>query len=196
MPDNEVGSRVFVRGRSTYTLTGASMNVSRHRILKADEPYRGELVPVYPQTAGLTSYELRRLITGALRLVSTDPSAKLELDPLPKLVNKQERFGDAWRAIATIHQPATPEAAQEARRRLVFEEFFLLALRAARRCATRQHEAAPDFGSVAGKTAQREFRSSLRKTIPFELTPAQVRDIDEIAGRHDKEHADEPAAAR
>ena len=177
----KVGSHVFVRGRVDYTLTGASINVSRHRVLKADESYRGELVPVYAQTAGLTSYELRRLIHGALRLVSADPSAKLELDPLPKLVNKQERFGDAWRAIAAIHEPATPEAAQEARRRLVFEEFFLLALRAARRRATRQHEAGPDFGSVASKTAQREFRNSLGKAIPFELTHAQVRVIDEIA---------------
>jgi ATP-dependent DNA helicase RecG len=176
----KAGSRVFVRGRIDFTLTGAVINVSRHRTLKADESYRGELVPVYPQTAGLGSYDLRRLIKSALRLVSADRQARSELDALPKSINQRERFGDAWQAIVSIHEPASPQIADEARRRLVFEEFFVLALAAARRRAERTHEPGPDFSAVSGAPARSEFRSQLHQAIPFTLTHAQARVIDEI----------------
>lgn len=174
------GSRAFIRGRIEYTLTGATMNVRLHRVLKEGEPYRGELLPVYPQTAGLTSYDLRRLVRSALRLVSHDNDAKMELDPLPASVNKRERFGDAWRAIRAIHDPSGPEEADAARRRIVFEEFFLLALAAARRRAQRAHQAAPDFSSVAQARAMQTFRGNLKQAIPFVLTSAQIRVVDEI----------------
>jgi len=173
-------SRVFVRGRVEYTLTGATINVSKHRVLKSDEDYRGELVPVYPQTAGLTSYELRRLIGSALRLVAADKDAKADLDPLPPSINKRENFGDAWRALKTIHDPSTPELAEQARARLVFEEFFLLAIMAARRRAERNAEAAPDFSSMSSKAALQQLREDMAKTIPFKLTSAQERVVAEI----------------
>ncbi|MDQ6779810.1 MAG: hypothetical protein M3Z37_01470, partial [Candidatus Eremiobacteraeota bacterium] len=66
------GSRIFVRGRVEYTLAGATINVSRHRLLKPDEPYEGDLNPVYAQTAGLSSLDLRRLIQRALRLIAAN----------------------------------------------------------------------------------------------------------------------------
>jgi ATP-dependent DNA helicase RecG len=176
-----VGTRVFVRGRVDRTLTGASMNVSRHRVLKPDERFRGELVPVYPQTAGLSGYELRRLIKAALRLVAADKDAKAALDPLPASINRAERFGDAWRALLTIHDPATPEAAAEARRRLVYEEFFLLAIAAARRRAERTGEAAPDFSKLLVKGEKQTFRAELARALPFTLTGAQERVIGEVA---------------
>jgi ATP-dependent DNA helicase RecG len=175
-----VGSRVFVRGRVEYTLTGATINVSKHRVLKTDEEFRGELVPVYSQTAGLTSYELRRLIRAALRLAAVDPQAKAQLDPLPAAINKRERFGDAWRAIVAIHDPATLEQAEEARRRLVYEEFFLLAIAAARRRAERAAEAAPDLSQEAGEQARRHFREELRVVLPFAPTGAQERAIHDV----------------
>jgi ATP-dependent DNA helicase RecG len=175
-----VGSRVFVRGRVEYTLTGATINVSKHRVLKTEEEYRGELVPVYPQTAGLTRYELRRLIGSALRLVAADKDAKADLDPLPASINKREDFGDAWRALKTIHDPATPELAEQARARLVFEEFFLLAIMAARRRAERNAEAAPDFSSMSSNAAQQRLHDEVAKMIPFKLTGAQDRVVAEI----------------
>ncbi|HLW38587.1 MAG TPA: DEAD/DEAH box helicase, partial [Candidatus Eremiobacteraceae bacterium] len=177
----KAGSRIFVRGRVEYTLTGASINVSRHRILKPDEPYEGELNPVYAQTAGLHSYDLRRLIHRALLLVAKDERAKEELDPLPEAINRRERFSDAWRALRLIHEPATPEQADEARRRLVYEEFFLLALAAALRRAQRAREPAPDFSALAKAPVQREFHERLRAAFPFALTGAQERVIAEVS---------------
>ena len=175
------GTRVFVRGRVDRTLTGVTMNVSKHRVLKPDERFVGELVPIYPQTAGLTGYELRRLIQAALRLVAADKNAKAELDPLPASIDRAERFSDAWRALVTIHKPATPEQAAEARRRLVYEEFFLLAIAAARRRAERTGEAGPDFSSLLRPGEEAAFRAELGRALPFTLTRAQERVIGEVA---------------
>ncbi len=176
----KTGSRVFVRGRIDFTLTGITMNVSRHRVLKADEPYAGELVPVYPQTAGLGSHEIRRFVRAALRMVASDVTAKAGLDPLPKSINKRERFGDAWRALTTIHEPTDEKSAEQARRRLVFEEFFLLAMGAARRRAERSQEPAPDFSAAGGAPAEKEFFEKLGRAVSFELTGAQRRVVDEL----------------
>ena len=175
------GAKVFVRGRVERTLTGVSMNVSRHRVLKPDERFQGELVPVYPQTSGLAGYELRRLIQAALRLVAADKKSKAALDPLPSSVNRAERFGDAWRALQAIHNPATPEQAAEARRRLIYEEFFLLAIAAARRRAERSGEAGPDFSRSLAKGEEAAFRAELSRALPFSLTGAQERVIGEVA---------------
>ena len=177
----KAGSKVFVRGRIDFTLTGITMNVSRHRVLKADEPYLGELVPVYPQTAGLGSHEIRRFVRSALRMIARDRAAKAGLDPLPKSLNKRERFGDAWRALSAIHEPSDLESAEEARRRLVYEEFFLLAMGAARRRAERLQELGPDLSAVSGRTARKELSDRLRRALPFELTKAQGRVIDEVS---------------
>jgi len=174
------GSRVFVRGRVERTLTGLTMNVTRHRVLRSGEEFRGELVPIYPQTAGLAGYELRRLIAAGMRLVAADCDAKAALDPLPTSINRAEKFGDAWRALVTIHDPATPEQAAQARRRLVYEEFFLLAIAAARRRAQRAVEAAPDLSSLKGVAQLDAWRTDLDRALPFALTSAQRRVIEEI----------------
>ena len=177
----KVGSRIFARGRIDYTLTGANINVSRHRLLKPDETYKGELNPVYAQTSGLTSYDLRKLMHRALALVAGDERAKGELDPLPAAINARERFGDAWLALRSIHEPATPEEAAEARRRLVYEEFFLLALAAALRRAQRAGEPAPDFSAVASQPFLQDFHLRLGAIFPFTLTAAQQRVIGEVS---------------
>ncbi|MBC5806423.1 MAG: ATP-dependent DNA helicase RecG [Candidatus Eremiobacter antarcticus] len=175
-----VDARVFVRGRVDYTLTGATMNVSRHRILKDDEGYEGELIPVYPQTAGLASQELRRLIMRALRVaVGADP-ALVELDALPAGIRTREHFPDVRTAFYGIHSPATPEEAAQARRRLVYEEFFLLALSSALRRAQRSAEPAPDLSGVAGAAARAEFDHILKSLLPFSLTGAQERVTGEV----------------
>lgn len=176
----KAGSRIFVRGRVEYNLSGASINVSRHRLLKPDETYEGELNPVYTQTAGLHSYDLRRIIARALRMLAADEQAKLELDPLPEAINSREGFRDAWRALRLIHQPATPEEANDARRRLVYEEFFLLALASAQRRAQRAGEPAPDFSALARPAVLDAFQERLRATFPFALTGAQRRVIDDV----------------
>ena len=176
-----VGMRVFVRGRVESTLAGAKMAVSQHRVIAQGEELVGELVPVYAQTAGLQNRVIRRAISGALKRIQNDPDAITELDPLPKSVNARRRFRDALWALRTIHAPATLEDAAAARERLVFEEFFLLAAHAARRRAAASGETAPDFSAVRSAAERARFSHDVAELMPFALTAAQSRCIDEIA---------------
>jgi len=174
------GMRVFLRGRPERTLAGAQLSVARHRVLGADEAFRGELVPVYAQTASLPSRRIAALVRRALVAVLDDPVSIAELDPLPPAINAQRRFADARWALRAIHMPTSLEDAAEARRRLVYEEFFLLAAAAALRRAARRSDAAPDFSRVAGPAARAAFEASFEATLPFALTHAQRRVIGEI----------------
>src|SRR5215469_8384908 len=102
------------------------------------------------------------------------------LDPLPDGVAARRRFAPALWSLRAIHQPKSLEDAQRARKRLIFEEFFLLAIAAARRRAARRGEHAPDLSRAAEAAALAEFHSGLRDLLPFRLTSAQSRVIDEI----------------
>ena len=174
------GMRVFLRGRAERTLAGAQLLVSRHRIMAADEPYRGELQPVYPATTSLPSHKLRVAIRRVLAPALKNGSAASGLDLLPPIINKKRKFADARWALRAIHNPASLEEAEEARRRLLYEEFFLLAVTAALRRAARRGEAAPDFSAVGGPASLESFERDFRSLLPFEPTAAQQRVMREI----------------
>ncbi len=82
--------------------------------------HTGRLVPVYPETAGLTSRYLRYLISLFL------PALAQLTDWLPLEVKKSQRLIDLPAALRQIHFPSSTRAAEQAKRRLAFEELFLL----------------------------------------------------------------------
>jgi len=172
--------KVFVRGRVERTLTGPRMSVSQHRVVGDGDEFEGDLEPVYPLTAGLQSRTLVRLIAKALPRALRDDVASNELDPLPARINKSKHFKDARWALRAIHQPRDYEQAEEAKRRLIFEEFFLLAIATALRRAALKAEPAPDIGSVIDAAAAKRVGAEFRALMPFALTGAQARVIDEI----------------
>ena len=174
------GQRIFLHGRVDFTLAGVQMSVARHRMVAEGEEYQGELVPVYPLTSGLSNYTLGRLAARALERCLTDPRSAAELDALPRSIAAKRRFADARWALRAIHRPATLEDAERARKRLIFEEFFVLAVQAARRRAARRGETAPDFSKAATAQSLEQFKRTTNDLMPFELTRAQARVIGEI----------------
>ncbi|MBC5823264.1 MAG: ATP-dependent DNA helicase RecG [Candidatus Eremiobacteraeota bacterium] len=174
----EAGMRLFAHGRVGGTPQRPTILVSRHRTMGPDEHHAAELVPVYPQTAGLRSQTIARLVRKALSLVSARGENSRFGDPLPRAVTDARKLPPVDWALETIHSPPSPQMAERARYRLVFEEFFLLAAAAAARRASRQAEDAPDFSVVAdgAQHAVAEFD----RLLPFRLTAAQSRAIGEI----------------
>jgi ATP-dependent DNA helicase RecG len=175
------GMRIFVRGRVERTLSGPVMSVSIHRVIHADEAFHGELAAVYPLTAGLQNRTLRRLIAKGLAVALRDGVPSDELDPLPSRVIAGKRFADARWALRAVHFPRSEAEAAQARKRLIFEEFFMLALSTALRRAARIAEPAPDMRAVSSREALASFEKEVRRLVPFTLTGAQARVIDEIA---------------
>lgn len=168
------GGRVFVHGRAALRRSrrGATveLNVLHHALLGEDEPYRGAIVPVYRATKELPS---RTIATAIER--NADALAKFVDDILPETVTRPLGLGSlraAWRAV---HQPPTLEAAAAARERVMFEEFFGIALAAALKRAQRRAD-----GGARPLAAAAGFLERFEAAQPFALTGAQRRVIGEL----------------
>ncbi len=180
------GQRIFVRGRVSKMRGVTGMNVALHRTLDDDERYRGEIVPVYPASKRLTSRKIRQVISRNVeRLVA------LSDDPLPKKLARAFHFPPAAKAYQDIHGPQTPEAANFARERFIFTEFLALALAAQiKRVERETAERAPALKQPA------DLLSEFESHLPFALTAAQRRAIEEIWRDMGAGCPDESAAAR
>jgi len=134
------------------------------------------LIPVYPETEGLTSRYLRFLIKPLLKFSSRAPEF------LPKEILERQNLYDVRTALGEIHFPSTLEKAEAARRRFAFDELFLLQLKAlSERRKIQQQKAVPVKFSQG---VIKNFVSSL----PFELTGAQRIALWEILKDLEKSH--------
>lgn len=131
----------------------------------------GRVVPIYPLTEGIFQINMRKIIYGAV-----NTCAPLVEEILPEDLRNRLDLMDAQDAIRNIHFPESDAALQAARKRLVFEELFLLQLALAMR---KRGIEAPGQG-IAFKIPP-DFYQDLKRILPFELTGAQKRVISEIA---------------
>ena len=167
------GRRLIVHGKvQPYGRGPLQMLVKDFEVVEdgEDEPlHAGRLVPVYPLTEGLTQRPLRRLMK---RLV--DGWADRLEDPLPDRVRAARGLVALPQAIAAAHFPENEGEQGAARRRLVFDDFFLLEIGLAIR---RQREGRRrGLAMNPGGSLVRRLRASL----PYSLTAAQERVWSEI----------------
>ena len=116
-----VGQEYLFYGRVQGFGRGRQMVSPQAEKVAESDPHPGRIVPVYPLTAGLTQRDMARVTEAALDAVPGDWP-----DPLPELLRVKYRLPDAADALAAIHRPKNREDVNEARRRMVFEELFLL----------------------------------------------------------------------
>lgn len=163
-----VGQEYLFYGRVQGYGRGRTLISPQAEKLSADASHPGRIVPVYPLTAGLTQRDLARVTEAALAAVPGD-----WLDPLPEVLRAKYRLPDAADALAAIHRPQTAEDVSQARRRMVFEELFLLC------CGLQQlrerRRADPGIRFVS------HGLDAFFDILPFAPTGAQRRAIREIA---------------
>ena len=124
------------------------------------------ILPIYPLTAGLTNAALLKAVRQALAIC--DPPAEI----LPEEVRRQYGILPAERAYYAIHEPATMAEAELAKRRLIFEEFFVFSAGLSLLRASRGSKQTPPYTNCN----LQPFHAAL----PFRLTGAQNRAIAEI----------------
>lgn len=129
----------------------------------------GRLLPVYPLTEGVSADLIRKAVVEALPLLED-----IE-DPLPAILKQQYSLIELPEAIAQIHYPDSQETLAEARRRLIFDEFFYLQLGFLNR---RQEE--KESRQAVSFNPQGQLIQQFNQFLPFELTNAQKRVIEEI----------------
>lgn len=140
------------------------------KIYKPEEYHKltGVLQPRYPLTAGLTNHMVAKSVRQALTLYLT------ENDYLPEWIKKEQKLVSLHQAIEEIHFPPDYGRLLEARKRLVFDEFFIFLL-ALRKC--REYNQDLESGYPMIETAQ---TGRLLEALPYSLTVAQNRVWEEI----------------
>ena len=129
----------------------------------------GRIIPVYPASEGISQKMLRNLMEEALSQMSGGIR-----EGLPLWLRKEYKLAERNFAIENIHFPKTEQGFYDARRRLVFEELFLL-----QTALFQLKHTLEDSGEgiiLKKKKALQEGKGML----PFALTGAQKRVLKEI----------------
>jgi len=126
------------------------------------------LVPIYPETAGISSKMLRYRIDLALKQF---PNLT---ETLPEWILEQANIPDIQKTIKYLHYPQNTNQIKQAKARLVFEEAFIMQLYIAKQKLVFQSKYAPAILTQTKKI--QEFINSLK----FDLTNAQKKAIQEI----------------
>ena len=146
-----------------------------------DDPriHTGRIVPVYEKIGGVTSKTMRRIVHAALARLP--PAID---DPLPPGIRRRHDLLDRRDALVRAHFPARGTSLEDldqhrtpARRRLVFEEFFLFQIGLALRRRALVAERKPRAIRVDGR-----IRRAALDVLPFRLTGDQRRALREIVG--------------
>ena len=133
--------------------------------------FAGALIPVYPATSTVTSWQ----IAGAIRVI-LDTLGDLP-DPIPDQVRQAEGLIGLASALTQIHRPANDLELSQAQDRLRFEEAFVLQVVLAQRRA--EMALMPATARVVGDGP---LQRSFDECLPFTLTRGQVAVGEEITG--------------
>ena len=128
------------------------------------------LLPVYPESAGVTSLWFyhavkRALESGVLRTLK---------DPLPEKILKKYHLPSLTAALVWIHKPKKEKDAEAARKRFAFEEVFLIQIARAREREVKTRE--KSFEVDANRARVGAFVAS----FPFKPTRGQKHAIEDI----------------
>ncbi len=127
----------------------------------------GAILPIYPLTSGISADMLRQAERCALSLFSEGLS-----ECIPEEIRRKYKLAHIGYSYNEIHFPSGEEELEIAKRRLVFEELFVLSLGLMHLRERRDEEE----GIAIEKTDAKEFFDSL----PFKMTNAQLRVCSEV----------------
>ena len=124
------------------------------------------VLPIYPLTAGLSNAAVLKAVNQALAICDTPAEI------LPESVRTEFGILPAERAYTAIHAPVSMAEAELAKKRLIFEEFFVFSAGLSLMRAARSQK----------KTAAYQDKNlqPFYDALPFPLTGAQLRAIEEI----------------
>ena len=129
----------------------------------------GKIIPIYPLTYNLSQNVIRTIMENGMREVNGNLK-----ETLPEYILKENNLYDINLATKQIHFPDNFEKYDKARKRLVFEELLImqLALLNLKKSYTTEEK-----GIQFSKDVK---MSELIDELPFKLTKAQIRVLEEI----------------
>ena len=124
------------------------------------------VLPIYPLTAGLHNGAVLKAVRQALAVC--EPPEEI----IPQELRREYDILPARRAYEAIHEPQSMEEAAQARKRMIFEEFFVFSAGLSLIRAARAEKTVPIW--------EKRDLSAFYACLPFSLTGAQMRVIGEI----------------
>lgn len=168
----KVGDVLIVSGKVSFYKRNQFVN-PLYEIIREDEQSdtaRGTIIPIYPLTEGLSLWDVRR----AVRIALDECLHELN-ETLPPIVLEKHKLMRLRESIRNLHFPEETSTAQQARRRLVYDEFFFFELMLAQRKAQITKQDGIAFKETGALTKR------FVDVLPFTLTNGQKEVIEQIA---------------
>ena len=162
----QYGKEYIFYGAVSGDFIGYNMTSPVFEALDSQPVTTRRILPIYPLTAGLSNAAMLKAVRQALAIC--DPPAEV----LPESVRMQYGILPAERAYYAIHEPSSMEEAEMAKKRLIFEEFFVFSAGLSLMRASRAQKKTPSYPNVD--------LTDFYNALPFTLTGAQQRAIGEI----------------
>ena len=177
----KAGDEIVVSGRvSAYHGTPIFRDDPEFEPVKGQENlvHTGRLVPVYPATEGLPQRTMRRTVKNAL-----DATISQVAEYMPGESLHRTGVMGLRNAIAQYHYPDREADKAAARHRLAFDELLMLQMMV----LSRKREWQAEESGIAIHAERRRI-SGFLGSLPFRLTDAQSRVLDEALAdmRHDR----------
>ncbi len=169
----KTNSQIVLSGRVDL-FNGRKVFVSPEweRLESEDLAHTGRLVPVYPLTEGLSPRMARFVIKQTLARAA--PALK---DFLPQQMKARHSLMDLAEAVRQAHYPDSLQVKDLSRKRLAFDELFLIQLGVSARKLDWQRTSTAAIFKVDDGLLQ-----TFRENLPFALTGAQDRALEDILG--------------
>ncbi len=171
----KIGSEVAFSGKAQYRYNQLQIVNPAYDIISDPEEvgtqtiHTGRIIPLHPASQKVSAAMMRRLISSALEDYGDLP------DPLPPQLVRRYRLPTHAEALREIHFPTGLSSLKKARKRMIYEELFILqAGLALRKKRIRQETAGKPHKPPGGKV--KDFVACL----PFRLTQAQEKALKEI----------------
>lgn len=164
----KLGVKYLFRGM--ISRKNGSLTMEQPKILTKEEYFNRKnlLQPIYPLTKGLTNHAVTKAVGQALK------ETNLTKDYLPLELRREHDLMDRRAALKEIHFPKGEQTMLAARRRIVFDEFFLFSL-AMNQLKNQKEKRVSRFVMKPAKECQR-----LIESLPYQLTNAQTKVWQEI----------------
>lgn len=168
----KTGMRISLSGKLKQNGYKLQISSPAYEILGEEEKFinTGRIVPIYPETEGVTSRWLRTKI--ALLLPQVIPKIA---DWLPPAIRLKADLSPLPETYVKIHFPESKEDIAAARKRIAFDELLKVHLSALKR----KHDWEATSRTTA-LTIDNKKVDAFTKSLPFSLTKAQKRSVDEI----------------
>jgi ATP-dependent DNA helicase RecG len=163
------GMQIVVSGKVDEYLGRLTFQAPEWELLDQELLHTARIVPVYPLTEGLYNKQLRKIIKRTI-----DYWASRMQDTLPDAILKSASLMSLSAALLQVHFPDSMHTLEAARKRLAFDELFLLQLG-----LLKQKQ---QWRGETGRALNFDLNllETFKSALPFPLTDAQQRVLDDI----------------